>query len=120
MNKKIRNLIILLIVTFLITCFISTCSKNQQTLMKKDKFVIVLSELMVIERLNIPESEKLALINSLFRKYNTNRELFILTRENYQKDPEFWIEVYEEAKNILRAESDSLIQEQIKSKKENF
>lgn len=103
-----RLLIYTMITTKLITIFISSCSLNGQNTLTREQFVVVLAELMVIERLPISENEKLLLIKKMFEENKVTSDQFYKTREQYSEDPDYWISVYEEAKNIFKLKADSL------------
>lgn len=101
-------LIYMIILTKILTIFISSCSFNGENIIPREQFVVVLANLLVIERLPISEDEKLLLIKKTFEENKVTIEQFYQTRERYREDPDYWISVYEEAKNIFKLQADSL------------
>jgi hypothetical protein len=97
-----------IILTKIITIFISSCSINGKNILPREQFVVVLAELMVIERLPISENEKLLLIKKTFDENKVTSDQFYKTREQYSEDPDYWISVYDDAKSIFKVKADSL------------
>jgi hypothetical protein len=105
-TKKLSLFFICL--TILITIFISDCSKTDKKILKQEKFVKILADMLVIENLGISENEKSALMQKVFQKHHTDQQTFKKTREYFKKDPKYWIKVYSSAKDLISAQADSI------------
>ncbi len=94
--------------TLLLTIFISSCSKNEDKLLKNDKFVNVLADLMIIENLGIPESERIILANKVFEEHKIDSATFNQTRRHYEENEKYWIKIYTKVKDRIQFKLDSL------------
>jgi hypothetical protein len=108
MFKQSCLIIYLLIITILITCFISSCSKNEKKLLDDRKFTKVLAELMIIDNLNVPDSERTYLSKAVFDSFNVDSTLFFKTRRFHENDEKYWIKIYGGVEELVRAKLDSL------------
>ncbi|MGD9899313.1 MAG: DUF4296 domain-containing protein [Calditrichaceae bacterium] len=102
--RKINYVFIGLTIFF--TIFLSTCSSEQKKNLSKDKFSSVLAEISIIENLAVEDTEKMALIKNLFKKYNTTPDEFIRTIEANKKNSEYWIDIYKRTSAIIKEKSD--------------
>jgi len=108
MIKQSNTLFYFLIVTFLITIFISSCSKKEHKRLKDDKFTEVLAELMIIENLGIQEFERIILAKNVFEKHKIDSAAFNETRRFYAENEKYWIKIYTKVKDKIQIKLDSL------------
>ncbi len=101
MQIKRHNLVIILL-TFFLTFFFSTCSKVDKKIIPEAKFTEVLGDIMIISNLGIPQTERAALLKTVFEKHEISVEQFRFTRDHYKKDAAFWIRVYNRAQEQIR------------------
>jgi len=87
---------LLLLITLLLIQIVSSCNKENNYLIDKEKFVNITAELMIIEKLNIKTDQKTLLAKNVFEKYKVNADKYWLTKEHYQNDPVFWADVYKQ------------------------
>ena len=117
MIRQMKSLIYSLIVTFFLTNFISTCSKNKEILLSDDQFVEVLADLMIIEKLGVSESERIHLTKQVFEKHEIDTTIFNRTRRFYQTDEAYWIKIYSRTKDLIQTRIDSTKIKNRRSKK---
>ena len=97
-----------ILITLLLTIFISSCSKNKHKSLKDDKFVDVLADLMIIENLGISESERIILANKVFEKHKIDSVIFNETRRRHEENEKYWIKIYTKVKDRIQFKLDSL------------
>ena len=98
---------IIILLTFIISLFLfPACSPDPDNIMNKDKFITVLSEVMIIEKLAVSEETKIALLKNVFERHNTDAEIFLRTKEYYKQDPDYWINIYDKAVQRIKKDSD--------------
>lgn len=108
MYRQSNKYIYFILITLLLTIFISSCSKNEDKLVKNDKFVDVLADLMIIENLDIPESERIILANKVFEVHKIDSAIFNETRRHYEENENYWIKIYTKVKDRIQFKQDSL------------
>ena len=107
LNMSDFNKQIILLLTFIISLLLfPACSPEPDNIMNKDKFITVLSEVMIIEKLSVLEETKIALLKKVFEKHNTDAEEFLRTKEYYKQDPDYWINIYDKAVQRIKKDSD--------------
>jgi hypothetical protein len=97
-----------ILITLLLTIFISSCSKNKHKSLKEDQFVEVLADLMIIENLGISESERIILANKVFEKHKIDSVIFNETRRRHEENEKYWIKIYTKVKDRIQFKLDSL------------
>ena len=103
-NNKLTNCIFIFIAcTFLLI----TCSSDQKKRIKSDQMVNLMSEIMTIENLNLPDSTKAIMILKAFKKKNISLKEFEQTIKSVDSDPEYWYTVYNKVKDQLKESQQS-------------
>ncbi len=97
-----------ILITLLLTIFISSCSKKEHKLLKDEKFVEVLADLMIIEKLGIQESERVMLAHRVFEKYQIDSAIFNETRRHHAENEKYWIKIYTKVKARIQVKLDSM------------
>jgi hypothetical protein len=92
----------------LLTIFISSCSKNEDNLLKDEIFVEVLTDLMIIENLGIQESERIILAENVFEKHKIDSAIFNKTRRFHEDDEKYWTKIYTKVKERIQTKLDSI------------
>ena len=108
MIRQMNPLLYSIIVTFLLTNFISSCSKNEDTLLNDEKFVEVLADLMIIEKIGIPEYERIQYAKAVFKKHKIDTTIYYRTRRFYEANEEYWIKIYMKTKIRIQTKLDSI------------
>ena len=108
MYKRSNCIIFLILITLLLTIFISSCSKKERKYLKDDKFVEVLTDLMIIENLSITESDRIKLVQQVFEKYHVDSTAFYETRRHQSENEKYWIKIYGRVKQRIQAKLDSI------------
>lgn len=91
------------IISILVFTHLSTsCSNSPDYHIDTKKFTLILADMMIIDAYVIPDSVKAAKLDSVFKVYNTNPADFNAFRINYQQEPDFWRQIYQDAENILK------------------
>ena len=94
---------ILIILTIILTLLNLNCSKQKSTdVMSEEKFVNILSRLMIIEQLKIGQNEKVQMVKQVFEEYNTNSKAFNAYKEKYENDTKHWITIYRKAEKRIK------------------
>ncbi|MEJ2545269.1 MAG: DUF4296 domain-containing protein [Calditrichaceae bacterium] len=112
MIKRSIHIYFLILITLLITNFISSCSKKENKLLKDDKFVEVLTDLMIVENLSVQKSEQIKLAQKVFQKYQVDSSAFYRTRRHYEKNEKYWIKIYSKVNERIQVKLDSFRTEQ--------
>ena len=108
MIRQMNPVLCSMIVTLLLTNFISTCSKNEDIILDDDTFVEVLADLMIIEKVGASESERIHLANQVFEKHKIDTIIFNKTRRFYESDETYWIKIYSKVKDLIQTKIDSI------------
>ena len=108
MYKRSIHLNFLILITLLLTIFISSCSKKDRKLLKDDKFVEVLTDLMIVENLSIQETERIKLTQQVFEKYGIDSSVFYATRRHHAENEKYWIKIYTKVKQRIQTKLDSI------------
>lgn len=108
--KKIQlyKLLPLLLLTHFSTCFISSCQHKEREIFSREKFARIYAEILIIENLAIPEKQKIVLINDFFERHHINPQTFQNTKQFYRNNPDFWLAVYKQSAEIIKARRDTL------------
>jgi len=104
---NVHHFLALLYLTLFFTFFFTRCSKDEEKIIPEEKFVEILSDVMIIDNLAIGQNDKIALMVRVFEKHDISSKQFIQTKEHYQKDAEFWIRVYYRTQKRIK-EKDTL------------
>ena len=102
------------IVTILLTIFISSCSKNEDKLLTDEKFASVLADLMIVEKLGVNESDLAQLTHRVFIKQNIDTSIFNRTRRFHQADEKYWIKIFGMVEKIINMKIDSIDAREVK------
>jgi hypothetical protein len=104
---KFQYVLTVIYITLFFTFFFTRCSKDEEKIIPEEKFIEILSDIMIIDNLSIAQNDKIALMVRVFEKYDVSQKQFLLTREHYKKDADFWIRVYKRTQNRIK-EKDTL------------
>ncbi|MEJ2054055.1 MAG: hypothetical protein P8X42_09065 [Calditrichaceae bacterium] len=63
---------------------------------------------MIIDNLNVPDSERTYLSKAVFDSFNVDSTLFFKTRRFHENDEKYWIKIYGGVEELVRAKLDSL------------
>lgn len=96
------KLLLLFLLTIIFTQIIATCSQKPQNTIERDVFSEIVAEFITIEKLAISEDQKSLMYENIFAKYNATPKLFLATKQRFQNDPDFWIEVYKKTQIIIK------------------
>jgi len=105
--KLVKNIHYLISLTLIFTFFFTTCSIEKKNIIPEHQFIEILSDIMIIDNLAIPQVKKLELIKTVLEKHDNTVETFISTRDYYKDDAEFWIKVYKQVQERIKTQ-DSL------------
>ena len=94
--------LIMLIITLFATQILSSCKKENNSLVDKESFVNITAELMIIEKLNMKPEQKVLLAKQVFDKYKVNTDSYRRTKEYYQNDPAYWADVYKQVQSHIK------------------
>lgn len=108
MIRQLNPILYSIIITYLLTNFISSCSKNEEILLSDDIFVEVLSDLLIVEKVGVSESERHILAKAVFEKYKIDTTIFNKTRRYYKSDEKHWIIIYSRVKDLIKVKIDSI------------
>lgn len=92
--KLAKCFLIIIICTF---SFL-TCSQDKTKTLNQKKFSQVMSELMTIENMAVPDSVKVQLIRNTLNKQKITVDIIESTIEANKDDPEFWKVIYDSVK----------------------
>jgi hypothetical protein len=98
----ILRICITFFITFFLTVFFSRCSKDEKKVIPEQKFVEILSDVMIIDNLGIPQIEKVALLKTVLHKHEITTEEFSFTRDRYKENADFWISVYKRTQEKIK------------------
>lgn len=93
---------VLIYLTFFLTFFFIGCSKVEKKILPEEKFIEILTDVMIVDNLAIPQHEKLALLQTLFKKHEITAEQFSFTKQHYKENADFWIRVYQNVRNRIK------------------
>lgn len=96
--KRVNRILLLIACTF----FALSCSNKQPKTIKSDKFVDLMSEVMVIENLTVSDSLKAAMIQNVFNEKKITLTEFENTIKTAENDPGFWYNVYTQIKDQMK------------------
>jgi adenylate cyclase len=99
-TKVLKCSIFIMICTFSLI----TCSQENKKTLDKEKFIQVLSELMLIENMSVSDSTKARLIQVSLDKYSISLEKLNSTIEKFEDKPEYWQDIYNQVKENLKAD----------------
>jgi len=97
-TKVLKCLLSLVICTFLLL----TCSQEKEKTLDQEKFVQVLSDLMLIENMAVADSTKIRLINDSLIKYSVSLDKIKITIGHFEDNPEYWQKIYTQVKENLK------------------
>jgi len=109
-----------LIITFLLTIFISGCSKNLNHNLDDKKLIKIVAELLVAEKMNVPEASRQALLKKIFDEYKTSPQELINSRIQTNRDVIKWISIYSSAREEISAMESNKNPEKVPEIKEEF
>lgn len=89
------------VLTTILTILISGCSNGTKDIIPEKKFIRILSEVLIIEKLNVSEQTRLVLLNRAFEKHDLQAGQFSKTKEILKQDVKYWLTVYEKAADII-------------------
>ncbi len=92
----------LFLVVFFSLFFILSCNQGQKQTMDENTFARTLGELMVINRLSVPDSVKTTLVRNLFQNEHINEKDFLNTKATFKQDEVFWQRIYRKAQKHIK------------------
>jgi len=100
--KSIKIIHYLLYITLICTFFFITCSKDRKKIIPEEQFIEILSDIMIVDNLALPQAKKVELVKTIFVKYEITPALFDSTKSFYKNDAEFWIKVYKRTQEHIK------------------
>jgi hypothetical protein len=98
LNTKILKCILLI---FVCTFLIITCSQQKKNTLTKEEVVQVLSDLMLIENMSVNDTTKVKLIYDCLNKHNVTIKNLQETITKFENKPDYWQDVYDRVKEYL-------------------
>jgi len=78
------------------------CSQPRPMPMDENTFARTLGELMVIQRLSVPDSVKAVLIRNVFKEQRITESDFLSIKTGYKEDELFWQRIYRKPRRHIR------------------
>ena len=98
----VHKSIVLIIITLFTTQILSSCKKDKNSLLDKESFINITTELMIIEKLNMKPEQKALLAKQVFDKYKVTSDIYWRTKQYYQNDPAYWADVYKQVQSRIK------------------
>lgn len=98
----------------LILLLAAACRQKPKEALSRGDFVALYSRMLVIQKLPVPEKERIVRIKKLLKEYHISEEQFLAQKERHKDDVDFWLDVYKQSRDRLEEQ----IQEIYKKRKE--
>jgi len=104
-----------LLLTFFVLLFFGPgCTQRDSPPIAEDVFARALGEMMIINRLSVPDSVKTALVQNLFQKEEISEKEFLTTKAKFKQDEVFWQRIYRKAEAHIREMEKELQKKRLK------
>lgn len=82
--------------------------------MDENTFARTLGELMVINRMSVPDSVKTTLVRNLFQREQIKEKDFLSTKARFKQDEVFWQRIYRKARAHIKEMEKTLQNKRLK------
>lgn len=99
---------------FILLFFNAGCTQKDVHQLDEHTFARTLGELMIINRLSVPDSVKTAMVRRLFNKEQISEKDFLNTKATFKQDEVFWQAVYHKAEQYIKTREKELQRQRLK------
>ncbi len=94
--------------------FETGCRQKDVHQLDEHTFARTLGELMIINRLSVPDSVKTAMVRQLFKDERISEKDFLSTKATFKQDEVFWQAVYHKAEQYIKTREKELQRQRLK------
>ncbi|GEM_PF-6845714 len=106
--KKVPPIFIKMALFAAIPFLLTNCQANPEHALSKKQFTEILTDIMIIQKMNIKDKEKAERIEDVLDTHHTTRDQFLQMKQLHADDPQFWMEVYRKIQKNIKERSYAL------------